>query len=228
MGWIGRGEGIACMAVASSMRDRPSSGCRPRLELRRMPLAGSARGCRGRSATPRSSVRVLREAGVILRPIRPDKLAAGRRERFVRWGASPALGSRPRAITPPGRDRDHRRARGAHLRRDLHRRSNALARALRRRAGSGSGDGVAIMCRNHRGFVEATLACAKLGARRALPEHRLRRPAAGRGDASARSPKALIYDEEFAEPARRRRRRRCAASSPGARRRAPATPRSSS
>ena len=28
----------------------------------------------------------------------------------------------------------------------------------------GEGDGVAIMCRNHRGFVEATLAISKLGA----------------------------------------------------------------
>ena len=45
----------------------------------------------------------------------------------------------------------------------MHRRTNALARELNK-AGISEGDGVAIMCRNHRGFVEATVACSKLGA----------------------------------------------------------------
>src|SRR5438552_13773702 len=45
----------------------------------------------------------------------------------------------------------------------VHRRTNALARALFD-AGIGPGDGVAIMCRGHRGFVEATVAGSKLGA----------------------------------------------------------------
>ncbi len=42
-------------------------------------------------------------------------------------------------------------------------RTNALARALRA-AGIGEQDGVALMCRNHRGYIEANVACAKLGA----------------------------------------------------------------
>ena len=46
---------------------------------------------------------------------------------------------------------------------EIHRRSNALARALAER-GVGEGDSVAVMCRNHRGFVDATVAVAKLGA----------------------------------------------------------------
>ncbi len=37
------------------------------------------------------------------------------------------------------------------------------------------------MCRNHRGFVDASIAVAKLGADIDLPQHRVRRPAAGRG-----------------------------------------------
>ena len=45
----------------------------------------------------------------------------------------------------------------------MHRRSNALARALAE-PGVGEGDAVAVMCRNHRGFVDASLAVAKLGA----------------------------------------------------------------
>ncbi len=46
---------------------------------------------------------------------------------------------------------------------EVHRRTNALARELRK-AGIGERDDVAIMCRNHRGFIEATVACSKLGA----------------------------------------------------------------
>jgi fatty-acyl-CoA synthase len=45
---------------------------------------------------------------------------------------------------------------------DLERRSNALARGL---AGHGLTEGrsIAVMCRNHRGFVELCAACSKLG-----------------------------------------------------------------
>ena len=94
--------------------------------------------------------------------MRPDKLARIV-ERYVRWGASPALGSRrlrDRRIPTAPRS-STRRARSPSER--THRRSNALARALRDE-GVGLGDGVAIMCRNHRYFIEATMACAKLGA----------------------------------------------------------------
>jgi acyl-CoA synthetase (AMP-forming)/AMP-acid ligase II len=46
---------------------------------------------------------------------------------------------------------------------ELHERSNRLAASLAER-GVGPGDGIAIMCRNHRGFVDASIAAAKLGA----------------------------------------------------------------
>ncbi len=46
---------------------------------------------------------------------------------------------------------------------EIDRRTNALAHGLSDH-GIKEGDGVAIMCRNHRGFVEATVAVAKLGA----------------------------------------------------------------
>ena len=42
---------------------------------------------------------------------------------------------------------------------ETHARSNAIARALRDE-GLTSEDGVAIMCRTHPGFVEATMACS--------------------------------------------------------------------
>jgi acyl-CoA synthetase (AMP-forming)/AMP-acid ligase II len=47
--------------------------------------------------------------------------------------------------------------------REVDRRTNRLARALQG-LGVGEGDSVALMARNHRGFVEATVAAAKLGA----------------------------------------------------------------
>src|SRR6201995_4032688 len=91
--------------------------------------------------------RVLREAGVIA-PIRPDKAVRVGRT-FVRWGASPATGVTIAAIEHP-----HEIAildeRGALSWERLHRRSNALADGFAR-LGIGSGDGIGIMCRNHRG-----------------------------------------------------------------------------
>ena len=45
----------------------------------------------------------------------------------------------------------------------LHERSNAMANGLAA-AGIKANDGVGILCRNHRGFVEATLAVTKIGA----------------------------------------------------------------
>jgi fatty-acyl-CoA synthase len=47
---------------------------------------------------------------------------------------------------------------------ELNRRSDALAVALRGR-GFRAGDGVGILCRNHRGFIDITFAAAKVGAR---------------------------------------------------------------
>jgi acyl-CoA synthetase (AMP-forming)/AMP-acid ligase II len=47
---------------------------------------------------------------------------------------------------------------------ELHARSDALACALRER-GVREGDGVGILCRNHRGFIDITFAAAKVGAR---------------------------------------------------------------
>src|SRR5204863_140282 len=46
---------------------------------------------------------------------------------------------------------------------EVDRRTNALARSMAD-AGIGEGDGVAIMCRDHHWFIEATVAISKLGA----------------------------------------------------------------
>jgi acyl-CoA synthetase (AMP-forming)/AMP-acid ligase II len=137
-------------------------------------------------------LKVFSEVG-LLRPMRPDKLARVA-ERYIRWGASPALGSAANAITHPDRTGIVDEA-GALTWEETHRRSNALARALRDE-GIGLGDGVAIMCRNHRYFIEATMACSKLGAIALYLNTAFAGPQLV--DVMEReAPKAMIYDQEF-------------------------------
>jgi acyl-CoA synthetase (AMP-forming)/AMP-acid ligase II len=138
-------------------------------------------------------VRVLREAGV-LGLHRPDK-SAKVISAFLRWGASPALGITTAAIHYP-----HEIAlideRGSLSFERLHRRTNALADSLAQ-MGIGHGDGVGIMCRNHRGFVEATLATAKLGASALYLNTMFAGPQLVEVT-HREGPKALVYDSEFA------------------------------
>jgi len=131
----------------------------------------------------------------LIRPIRPDKL--GRvAERYFRLGASPALGVAANAITVPEWVAIIDEA-GSLTWERTHRRSNALARALRGE-GVEMGDGVAIMCRNHRYFIEATMACAKLGAVALYLNTAFAGPQLS--DVLEREkPAALIYDQEFAD-----------------------------
>jgi acyl-CoA synthetase (AMP-forming)/AMP-acid ligase II len=139
-------------------------------------------------------LRVFSEVGIV-RPIRPDKLARVA-ERYIRWGAAPALGSAANAITHPDDTAIIDEA-GALTWLETHRRSNALARALRDE-GIGLGDGVAIMCRNHRYFIEATMACSKLGAVALYLNTAFAGPQLV--DVMEREqPGALIYDQEFTE-----------------------------
>jgi fatty-acyl-CoA synthase len=139
-------------------------------------------------------VGVLHEAG-ILEPMRPDRaLKIG--ATFLRWGASPATGIAIAAIHHPAATGliDER---GSLTFEQLHRRTNALADSFER-MGIGHGDGVGIMCRNHRGFIEATLAAAKLGASVLYLNTMFAGPQLV--EVTRREgPKALVYDEEFAE-----------------------------
>ncbi|HET8638777.1 MAG TPA: AMP-binding protein [Solirubrobacterales bacterium] len=138
-------------------------------------------------------LKVLHEAGIV-GPIRPDKMAKIGAT-FLRWGASPATGIATAAIHHP-----HEPAlideRGALTFQQVQLRTNALAHALEG-MGIGPGDGIGIMCRNHRGFVEATLAAAKLGASALYLNTMFAGPQLV--EVTRREePKALIYDEEFA------------------------------
>ncbi len=105
-------------------------------------------------------LKVLAGAGVV-RPYSPVVLA--RLLATLRgWGTGPAGGFASLALREPDRVGLVDEL-GCLTFDEIHRRSNALARALRAR-GVGEGDSVALMCRNHRGFVDATVGVAKLGA----------------------------------------------------------------
>ncbi len=140
------------------------------------------------------NLKTLADAGVI-RPIRPDKLARVGRE-LRRWGASPAAGIAAAVVTR-GDETMMIDENGSLSFADVQRRSNALAHSLRSE-GVKEGDGVAIMARNHRGFVEATLAISKLGANGLYMNTAFSRPQLA--DVMEREgPAALIYDEEFTD-----------------------------
>jgi acyl-CoA synthetase (AMP-forming)/AMP-acid ligase II len=140
------------------------------------------------------TLRVLTEAGV-LQPVRPDKLA-GILRTLQRWGASPAAGIIGAAIEQPNAPAIVDEA-GTFTFADVHRRSNALARGFRER-GVREGDGVAVMCRNHHGFIDATLACSKLGANGLYLNTAFAGPQLA--DVVEREgPSLLFYDEEFTE-----------------------------
>jgi fatty-acyl-CoA synthase len=136
--------------------------------------------------------RILAGAGVF-RPDRPDRvLRAGVALR--RWGPTPAAGyTASAARIPQATALDDER--GTLSFDELHRRTNALARSLRE-AGVGEGDGVGILARNHRGFVEATVACSKLGANALYLNTAFAGPQIT--DVVARErPAVLIHDAEF-------------------------------
>ncbi len=130
----------------------------------------------------------------ILTPVRPDR--AVRSVLALRhWGPTPAAAYTGSAARFPEREAivDER---GTLTFEEVHLRTNALAHEMRA-AGISEGDSVAIMCRNHRGFIEATLACSKLGASALYLNTAFAGPQIT--DVMRReNPAGLVYDEDFA------------------------------
>jgi acyl-CoA synthetase (AMP-forming)/AMP-acid ligase II len=136
----------------------------------------------------------LVRAGVI-GPQRPDRLLHAA-VALIRWGATPAAGYKAAASRYPdflGLIDES----GTLTFKQLHERSNALAHALARE-GVRAGDTVAIMCRNHRGWVDAYVATNKLGANALFMNTAFSGPQLA--DVAERErPVAIIFDEEFTE-----------------------------
>jgi len=140
------------------------------------------------------TARQLVGAGMI-RPTRPDRLLRTGLA-LAKWGPTPAAGYTASAIRYPD-DAAIIDDLGTLTFADVARRSNALADALAQH-GVKEGDGVAIMARNHRGFIDITVACSKLGANALFLNTMFARPQIT--DVCAREqPVAVVYDEEFAE-----------------------------
>ena len=147
----------------------------------------------------------LTRAGIV-HPERPDHLFHTVRA-LMRFGTTPAAGfsaaARNHADEPALIDEL-----GTLSFKDVHERSNALARALAA-DGIASGDNVAVMCRNHRGWVDATVACSKLGANALFLNTAFSGPQLA-DVAKREKPKAVIFDHEFdavLHDASRRRKR---------------------
>jgi fatty-acyl-CoA synthase len=115
-----------------------------------------------------------------------------------RWGRTPAIAYGLAAIHHPNSTAiiDER---GSLSFAEVRRRTDALAQGLTA-AGVTAGDRVVIACRNHRGFIEATVACSKLAADVVYLDPG--RAAAELSQAIRRAdPQALIYDDECSGPA---------------------------
>ena len=136
----------------------------------------------------------LTRAGIV-HPERPDHIFHTVRA-LLRYGTTPAAGYTAAARKFPDAPAVIDEL-GTLSFREIDERTNALARALRA-DGIEEGDGVAIMCRNHRGWIESVLACSKLGANALFLNTAFSGPQLT-DVAKREKPKAVIYDEEFGE-----------------------------
>nr|WP_241004427.1 acyl-CoA synthetase [Conexibacter sp. SYSU D00693] len=139
-------------------------------------------------------VKTLAEAGIIA-PVRPDRLVKVAKALHA-FGPTPAAGYAASAARYPD-DVAIVDELGQLTFDEVHRRSNALADAWAK-DGLREGDNVAILCRNHRGFVEAVIALSKLGCHALFLNTMFAKPQVT--DVCAREqPKAIVFDEEFAD-----------------------------
>src|SRR3954463_213694 len=147
----------------------------------------------------------LTRAGIV-HPERPDRLWHTVHA-LLRYGTTPAAGYTAAAKSFPDEPAIVDEL-GTLTFKEVDERTNALARAWRE-DGIETGDGVAIMCRNHRGWIDAVLACSKLGANALFLNTAFSGPQLT-DVAKREKPKAVVYDHEFGEvlhDASRRRKR---------------------
>jgi len=126
---------------------------------------------------------------------RPDKLV--RTLKAIKdWGPTTAAGFTASAIRYPD-DVSIIDEAGSLTFGEVHRRTNALANAWSDE-GIVEGDNIALLCRNHRGFVEAMVACSKLGVHALFLNTAFAAPQLAEV-CEREQPSAIVYDEEFEE-----------------------------
>ncbi|MDO9355600.1 MAG: acyl-CoA synthetase [Solirubrobacteraceae bacterium] len=140
--------------------------------------------------------RIMTRAGVVGSTVgRPDRGVRAIRA-LGDWGTSPAGAFTAAAIRSPNSIAviDER---GQLTYRDIHQRTNALAHHWASQ-GIGVDDIVALMARNHRGFVDATVALAKLGAHVLLLNTMFAGPQID-AVCARENVKLIVHDEEFSD-----------------------------
>jgi acyl-CoA synthetase (AMP-forming)/AMP-acid ligase II len=140
------------------------------------------------------AARVLIDAGV-LRAERPDKAVEAARQ-LLRWKMTPAAAFAVSAKRYPD-DPAIVDQQGRLTFAEVDGRTNALARAFSEE-GIGEGDGVAIMCRDHRWFIEAAVAISKLGGTALFFNTAFAGPQL-KEVTEREDPAGIVYDEEFEE-----------------------------
>jgi acyl-CoA synthetase (AMP-forming)/AMP-acid ligase II len=160
--------------------------------MRLGPVA-AARNAQAQARLKLDTLRRIVESGV-LEPTMPDRLVKAGLALW-RFGPTPAAACAASAARHPN-ELALIDERGQLTYRELHERTNALAHALSDQ-GLNEGENVALLCRNHRGFVEATVACSKLGANVLYLNTGFAGPQIAEVVARERAA-ALIYDDEFA------------------------------
>ena len=167
------------------MRPRPIGPMRPPQWL-----------VRGASEVGGVSVALIKSG--VWRSARPNHLLPI--ERALRqWGQSMAALGVIAAIRYPDQPAviDER---GTISYRELDRRCSRIAAALHAEYGIGDSSRVAVLCRNHRGFLEATLAASRLGADVLFVNTEFAPPQL-KAVLERHKPDLLIHDEEFAAAA---------------------------
>jgi acyl-CoA synthetase (AMP-forming)/AMP-acid ligase II/carbon monoxide dehydrogenase subunit G len=194
---------LASRGEVSRLVRRWVQGVKAEAEGTEMPALGSGPGLAGRLVHEAGNVWILARAGIVA-PMRPDKVARIGLA-AARWGASVATGVVAGAVRHPQRPMLIDEL-GTLTYGEVDERTNAIANGLLE-AGVGAGDRVGLMCRDHRGFVEAAAAVGKIGADVLLLNTSFAGPqlteVMKREEAVA-----LIYDEEFEELVREAGRRR--------------------
>jgi acyl-CoA synthetase (AMP-forming)/AMP-acid ligase II len=139
-----------------------------------------------------TTLRVLISSGVV-RAYSPRVLVCIVKA-LRRWGRGPAGGFATLAARAPERVGLIDEL-GQLTFRQIHERTNALARGLRD-LGVREGDSVAVLCRNHRGFLDATIAVGKLGADVLYLNTSFAAPEIAEV-CRREKPAAIVHDDEF-------------------------------
>src|SRR5829696_680649 len=140
------------------------------------------------------AAKVLAKSGIV--GLENPVTAAQAVRTLIQWGMTPAAGFVVSALRYPDEPAIVDET-GSLTFKEVDERTNALARALADE-GVGRDDSVAIMCRDHRWFIETAVAVGKIGATALFYNTHFAGPQL-KEVTEREDPQVVVYDEEFAE-----------------------------